>query len=133
MRSARGSLVQRIKNSVFFVFGRDKLDNINSRASIREIQTWKKSSKSVWCKQNLFKPIDNSDNTYISEIISKVWPNGYPSKSSMYFLMTVVSLFLDPNYGIEMKDKYVIMRMQKFEVSYYFFYMCSYNSTGKNI
>jgi len=64
--------------------------------------------------------MDNSNNTYISEIISKVWPNGYPSKSSMYFLMTVVSLFLDPKYSIEMKDKHVTMRMQKFEVSYHF-------------
>ena len=43
-----------------------------------------------------------------------------PFKEFNVFLMTVVSLFLDPKYSIEMKDKHVTMRMQKFEVSYHF-------------
>ncbi|CAJ0640592.1 14237_t:CDS:2 [Entrophospora sp. SA101] len=29
--------------------------------------------------------------------------------------MTVVTLLLDPKYGTDMKDKHVVMRMQKFK------------------
>ena len=63
---------------------------------------------------------NNNDNTYIAEIISKIWPAGIPSQSSSYFAMTVVSLLLDPKYGTAMKDKHVVMRMQKFKVCLFF-------------
>nr|CAG8592513.1 1517_t:CDS:2 [Entrophospora candida] len=39
----------------------------------------------------------------------------YSSQSSSYFAMTVVTLLLDPKYGTDMKDKHVVMRMQKFK------------------
>nr|CAG8452508.1 2298_t:CDS:2 [Entrophospora candida] len=40
---------------------------------------------------------NNNNNTYIAEIISKIWP-------------------ADPKYGTDMKDKHVVMRMQKFKI-----------------
>jgi hypothetical protein len=50
--------------------------------------------------------MENSNNdTYIAEIISKIWPAGVPSQSSSYFAIIVVSLLLDPKYGTDMKDK----------------------------
>jgi len=64
---------------------------------------------------------NSNDDTYIAEIISKIWPAGVPSQSSLYFAMTVVSLLLDPKYGTDMKDKHVIVRMQKFKVCFMIF------------
>ncbi|CAJ0763711.1 8065_t:CDS:2, partial [Entrophospora sp. SA101] len=88
---------------MFTIFGKNKLDYINSQSSIKELKEWKTSSKTKWCRKNLFKTMENNNNnTYIAEIISKIWP-------------AVVTLLLDPKYGTDMKDKHVVMRMQKFK------------------
>ena len=48
MRTAHGSLVEWIKNAMFTIFGKDKLDYINSQSSIKELKEWKTSSKIEW-------------------------------------------------------------------------------------
>ncbi|CAH1764164.1 11405_t:CDS:2, partial [Entrophospora sp. SA101] len=92
------------------------INYINSQSSIKELKEWKTFSKTEWCRKNLFKTIENNNNnTYIAEITLKIWPAGIPSQSLFYFAMIVVSLLLDPKHGTDMKDKHVVMRVQKFK------------------
>jgi len=64
----------KIKQSMFSVFGRDRLDPIDDRTKGQPLNDWKNSSKTLWCRSNLLSPLDKGGMTYMESICRDIWP-----------------------------------------------------------
>ena len=98
MRSHRGSLTSKVKESLFSVYGEQNLPLINANSSPTEIYKWKTLSSVKKCFDNLFKPIDNDiKDSYISQILGKVW-NDYTNAPMLHvaFAISVCYTILNP-------------------------------------
>jgi hypothetical protein len=81
---------------MFSVFG-DLLDPINNKASHEEIIKWKRSDKTVSCFKLLFVKIsNNSEETYMSQILNKIWPSGETTNEKVAYAIAVCQTILDP-------------------------------------
>jgi hypothetical protein len=72
LRSKRGTLSTRVKKAIFSVF---RLPEIKNKAKANEISLWKSLPTVSAAYNNLFKKVNNDENspTYMKQIIEKVW------------------------------------------------------------
>lgn len=83
---------------MFLVFG-DLLESINNKAVPEDVLAWKHSDKTKACYKKLFaKTAHNSDNTFMSRILEKIWPSGEASNEQVAYAISVCQTILDPNY-----------------------------------
>lgn len=115
MRSKRGTLTTKIKDAVFAVYGDSMLDKIDSHAIPEEIHNWKQSTKTKNAYAKLFSPIANDPNdTFISRILTKVWPKGDAEDNLLAFAIGVVQALLSHKYEkITIDEKVMKDRIEK--------------------
>ena len=116
MRSKRGTLTTKIKDVVFAVFGDSMLDRIDSNAIPEEVHNWKQSDKTKAAYSKLFSPIvaDDPEDTYISRILTKVFPKGVAEENLLAFGIGVAQALLSPKYEkITIEEKIMKDRIEK--------------------
>ncbi|KAF0489661.1 hypothetical protein F8M41_022025 [Gigaspora margarita] len=59
IRSLRGTLMNKIKETLFSVYG-NLIEPINNKANPDEVITWKKSTKTIECYQKLFEELEEA-------------------------------------------------------------------------
>jgi hypothetical protein len=108
IRSLWGTLTNKIKSSIFFVFG-NLLEPINIKASSEMVLKWKRSEQTKACYKQLFDEVEkNSDETYMSQILKRIWPSGDASKENIAYAIAVTQTMLNPKYDkITMSDTVV--------------------------
>jgi hypothetical protein len=95
-RLLRSTLTTKIKDSLFFIFG-DQLESINNKAALEKVLDWKRSDKTKLCYKRLFEKIaDNSEDTYMSRILSKIWPSGNATHEQVAYAIAICQTVLDP-------------------------------------
>ena len=101
----RGTLTNKIKSSTFFVFG-NRLEPINTKATPETVLKWKKSEKTKACYKRLFDEVEeNSEETYMSQILKRIWPSGDASKENIAYAIAVTQTMLNLKYDkIMMSD-----------------------------
>src|ERR1700752_1708384 len=119
MRFKRGSLTTKVKDAVFEVYGDSLLTKIDSNAIPKKIEDWKKSKKTKDAYRKIFSPIvaNNPDNTYISQILQKVFPKGEQKTVVLAFAIGVAQALLSPGYEkITIEKKIMKERIEKNKV-----------------
>lgn len=101
MRSLRGTLASKTRDSIFAVFGEKNLPPINSNAKPLEISNWKKSLEVSNCYEMLFKKIDDNEKSplVLTRIIQKVLRTKEYSNVQMAFVIVICLSILNPKYG----------------------------------
>jgi hypothetical protein len=112
---------------MFFVFG-DLLESINSKAIPEEVLDWKRSDKTKSCYKRLFaRIVDNSEDTYMSRILQKIWPSGDATNEQVAYAVAVCQTILDPNYEkITISESVVKNKIARNLVSIYYYYYYYY-------
>jgi hypothetical protein len=88
-----------VKDAMFSVFGESQLDSINTNATPADVSEWKASAKTKACYQKLFTQISSDPNdTYMSRILSKVWPDKLPTNIKMAYAIAVCQIMLNDYY-----------------------------------
>jgi hypothetical protein len=88
-----------VKDAMFSVFGESQLDSINTNATPADVSEWKASAKTKACYQKLFTPISSDPNdSYMSRILSKVWPDKLPTNIKMAYAIAVCQIMLNDYY-----------------------------------
>jgi hypothetical protein len=83
---------------MFFVFG-DQLEKINTKAVPEEVLDLKRSEKTKACFKRLFaKKTNNSNETFMSCILGKIWPSGDTSNQQVAYAIAVCQMILDTSY-----------------------------------
>src|SRR5260363_208146 len=115
MRSKCGNLTTKIKDEIFAVYEDSILDKIDSHAIPEEIHNWKQSTKTKTAYAKLFSPIANDPNdTFISCILTKVWPNRDAEDNLLAFAIGVVQALLSHKYEkITIDEKVMKDRIEK--------------------
>jgi hypothetical protein len=86
----------KIKNAMFAVFG-DLLSPINNKAKPEIVLEWKRSEETKSCYKRLFKNTsDDSEDTYMSLILNKIWPSGDATLEKVAYAIAVCQTMLDP-------------------------------------
>lgn len=120
LRSLRGTLTNKIKSSTFFVFG-NLLEPINNSASNEMVLKWKQSDKTKACYQRLFDEIKDSEETYMTKILNKIWPTGDASEENIAYAIAVAQTMLNPKYDkITISDNAVKYKIARNLVSIYY-------------
>ena len=121
-RSLRGSIISKIKKSVFVVFGENELPPINLDASPAEINQWKSLQNVQRCYENLFQPIPEARDvnlTYIVLILARVWPVTPPSQTQTAYGISVCQTLLNPNEkNIKITKRVIKEKLQNNLVSF---------------
>ncbi|CAG8525468.1 10607_t:CDS:1, partial [Scutellospora calospora] len=100
-----GTLTNKIKSSTFFIF-ENLLEPINIKASSETVLKWKRSEQTKVCYKQLFNEVENnSDETYMSQILKRIWPSGDASKENIAYAIAITQTMLNPKYDkIMMSD-----------------------------
>ncbi|CAG8477869.1 1688_t:CDS:1, partial [Scutellospora calospora] len=79
---------------------------INTKASSETVLKWKRSEQTKACYKRLFDEVEkNSDETYMSQILKRIWPSGDASKENIAYAIAVTQTMLNPKYDkITMSD-----------------------------
>ena len=118
LRSNRGTLSTRIKKAIFYVFC---LPVIKNKAKANEISLWKALPAVAKSYNNLFKKVDNDENspTYIQQIIEKVWPRTKVPTLHTAWAMSIAELLLNPNNEqISVSEEIIDFLLEKNIVSF---------------
>jgi hypothetical protein len=119
LRSLRGSLTSKIKETLFSVYGEQNLPPINANSTPIEIYRWKALPSVKKCFDNLFKPInDNIKDLYISRILGKVW-NDYSNAPMLHVAFAISVCYTILNSEIEhiIIDESIMDLVNKYLVS----------------
>ena len=81
---------------MFDVFAQKQLMKIDSDAAPDKISKWKNSKETKHCYECLNKRLPETNHTYISEIISRVFPYN-PTKDDKLFAIAICTYLLDKN------------------------------------
>jgi len=101
---------------MFSIFGEKNLPSIKSNASPTDILAWKRKSEIATCYGNLFKPMDNDDNSALSCILQKVFPN---SDAQIAFAIAICTTFLNPKYKyINAKESTMRQKVKHYVVGF---------------
>jgi hypothetical protein len=113
----RSGLTTRIKDAMFAVFGESQLDSINTNSPPQEVATWKASSKTRLCYRKLFRSIntlEDSGETHMQKILSKLWPSEMPSNIKVAYAISVCQIMLSSHYErLIMSEEIVKNRLKK--------------------
>ena len=94
-RSFRGSLTSKIKDALHFIF--PTLPSINTN-SLTEVRKWKGDPIVVKCHKVLFKREEEDSTTYMTRIISKIWPaKKNAPKLHIAYAISVCEFILNPS------------------------------------
>ena len=97
IRALHRTLTNKIKLSIFFVFGSD-LDYINNKATSEAVLKWKKSEKTKTSYKKLFKEVqEDPEDTYMTRILSKLWPDDDASLENIVYAIAISQSMLNPN------------------------------------
>jgi hypothetical protein len=95
------------------------LPSINSNASPSDILAWKLKPEIATCYENLFKPMNDNDNSTLSCILQKVFQNSDVSNIQIAFAIAVCTTFLNPKYGyITAKESIMRQKVKHYMVSF---------------
>src|SRR5437763_3640141 len=117
---------------MFIVFGK-LLESINNKASPEEVLKWKRSEKTKACYKQLFEDVENSDETYMSRILKKIWLSGDATSEKVAYAIAVCQAMLDKNYEkITMSDTAIKNRAARnlvniYNYFYYYFFKIIFN------
>jgi len=99
-RIKRAGYVRNIKNAVMNVFGKVFLGNYpGNKATPMEIANWKNSKNVKWASENLWNPVENSNDlhdTYINRITNEVLKKSERAENNCLFVVAIVDLIFDP-------------------------------------
>ena len=114
----------KIKSSIFFIFG-NQLEYINNKASSEEVLKQKKSEKTRACYKKLFDEVEeDSEDTYMTRILSKVWPDDNASLDNIAYAIAVSQTMLSPKYDkITISDNVVKRLIAKNLVIFIYIYI----------
>lgn len=118
LRSKRGTLSTRIKKAIFSVF---RLPEIKNKAKANEISLWKSLPTVSAAYNNLFKKVNNDENspTYMRQIIEKVWPKTEASDLHTAWAISIAELLLNPDNGeISVSEEIIDFLLEKNIVSF---------------
>lgn len=118
LRSKRGTLSTRIKKAIFSVF---RLPEIKNKAKANEISLWKSLPTVSAAYNNLFKKVNNDENspTYMRQIIEKVWPKTEASDLYTAWAISIAELLLNPDNGeISVSEEIIDFLLEKNIVSF---------------
>ncbi|RIB09181.1 hypothetical protein C2G38_2209555 [Gigaspora rosea] len=136
IRSLRGTLANKIKETLFSVYG-NLIEPINNKAKPDEVIMWKKSTKTNKCYQKLFKELEeDSDDAYMNRILNKIWPNGKAPPEKIAYAIDICQTMLNPkNKIITMSDhvvkKLIAINLNKLEYGGHFSISSSEDETSK--
>ena len=118
----------KIKEALFVVFG-NSLEPINNKASPEAVIRQKDLEKTKACYKKLFNEFEvDSDQTYMTQILEKIWPSGNTSQEKIAYAIAVCQTFLNPkNKTITMSDTVVKKLIAKNLVSIYFYILIIFN------
>ena len=87
-----------------------KVDTSTSQA---DLVKWKSSDPVHWCFENLEIPIDEVDDTLLSQIVAKVFDTN-ATRNNVLVVKAYVENMLDPQHPkIEMDEDYIISKLNK--------------------
>ena len=118
------TLTNKIKDNLFIVFG-SLINQIDNKAKPNEVIAWKDLKKTKDCYKKLFKDLeDNLGDTYMTRILSKLWPDGKTSQERIAFAISVCQTILNSNNkNISISDPAEIRKlMAKNLVSFYLYF-----------
>ena len=93
---------------MFAVFG-DLLTPINNKAKPEIVLEWKRSVETKSCYKRLFKNIsEDSEETYMSLILKKIWPSGDATQEKVAYAIAVCQTMLDPKQDSLMISESII-------------------------
>jgi hypothetical protein len=121
-RLLRSTLTTKIKEAMFYVFG-EQLDKINNKAVPEEVFDWKRSEKTKACFKRLFANIsNNSEDTFMSRILEKIWPSGDSSNHQVAYAIAVCQMVLDTKYEkITISENVIKHKIARNLVSIYYY------------
>ena len=119
VRSLRGALATKIREAMFSIYGEVNLPLIKSNADPSEIAKWKKKPEVSKCYKNLFKKMDDSENSplIISRIIEKVFLGKEYSNQEFAYAIAICKTMLNPKYdALQMKESIIKNKMKYYLV-----------------
>jgi hypothetical protein len=115
VRSARGVLASKTRDTIFTVFGEKNLPPINTNSKPSEITEWKAKPEVKTCYQELFTQMD--DKLVLTRIAQKVLKKNY-SKVEMAFVVAICVTILNPKIGkLKLSNRMMKRRMEFYLVS----------------
>ncbi|RIB07652.1 hypothetical protein C2G38_2213869 [Gigaspora rosea] len=111
IRSLQGTLTNKIKETLFSVYG-NLIEPINNKAKPDEVIMWKKSTKTNKCYQKLFEELEeDSDDTYMNRILHKIWPDGKAPPEKIAYAIAVCQTMLNPKNKIITMSDHVVKKL----------------------
>ncbi|RIB20366.1 hypothetical protein C2G38_2179540 [Gigaspora rosea] len=111
IRSLQGTLTNKIKETLFSVYG-NLIEPINNKAKPDEVIMWKKSTKTNECYQKLFEELEeDSDDTYMNRILYKIWPDGKAPPEKIAYAIAVCQTMLNPKNKIITMSDHVVKKL----------------------
>ncbi|RIB16743.1 hypothetical protein C2G38_2189104 [Gigaspora rosea] len=111
IRSLRGTLTNKIKETLFSVYG-NLIEPINNKAKPDEVIMWKKSTKTNECYQKLFEELEeDSDDTYMNRILHKIWPDSKAPPEKIAYAIAVCQTMLNPKNKIITMSAHVVKKL----------------------
>ncbi|RIB12103.1 hypothetical protein C2G38_2201588 [Gigaspora rosea] len=136
IKSLRGTLTNKIKETLFSVYG-NLIEPINNKAKPDEVIMWKKSTKTNECYQKLFEELEeDSDDTYMNRILHKIWPDGKAPPEKIAYAIAVCQTMLNPKNKIITMSNHVVKKLiainlNKLEYGRHFSISSSEDETSK--
>lgn len=110
-------MATKIREAMFATYGEVNLPLINSNAGPSEIAKWKKRPEVSKCFDNLFKNMDDDDNSslVITHIVEKVFLGKKYSDPEFAYVIAICRTMLNPKHdALQMKETTI-----KSKVNYY--------------
>jgi hypothetical protein len=98
------------------------LTEIQNKAKVDEITRWKNLPCVASCYKNLYKKIDDTENSpnYMDRIIEIVWPKTEVLDLHAAWAVSIAEVVLDPNNGeIKISEETIEPLLEKNLVSFY--------------
>jgi hypothetical protein len=112
-RGKRGAIADKIRKTIFEIFGESNLPKITTKASADQIKSWKESPKIKEAYKKLNENIGDEDETWCARIIRRSWTK-FPSSEQAAFTISVIKYIFNPNiYSIRINDKDIRNYMKK--------------------
>jgi hypothetical protein len=120
MKNYRGAACQNVRNSIWKVFGVEKLPLLKSSAGASEIVRWKQSAEVADCFRSLF--VQNESGAYWIDLIAR---NAFSTAAvptlthdHCAFTLAVCDIILNPrSRSVQCTQKRMKRRVEKFLVS----------------
>jgi hypothetical protein len=110
-------LATKIREAIFVTYGEVNLPLINSNASPSEIASWKKRPKVLKCFENLFKKVDDNEESplVITRIVEKAFLKKEYSDPEFAYAIAICKTMLNLKYNVVQMKETIL----KSKVNYY--------------